>query len=175
MDPSSETERMQMRQKPYREFIIELIYLANATRLDICCQFIKSVLCWSRRGLHWQLAKRVLKYLKGTAHYKITYKRRREPDCIQIQIGQETDDRKSCTGNMLILARDSVSWRSTKQTSVVLSTIEAKYAALAKVSKEVTYIKRHLLHMGNYAKVLIIIFCDNQSVIELTKNAISYK
>lgn len=55
--------------------------------------------------------------------------------------------------------------------------MEAEYAALAEVSKEVVYIKRLLHHMGfyNYAKVPITIFCDNQSAIELSKNVITHK
>lgn len=54
----------------------------------------------------------------------------------------DTDDRRSCTGNTTILANDPVSWKSKKQASVALSTMEAKYAALAELSREIVYEKR---------------------------------
>ncbi|XP_076545260.1 uncharacterized protein LOC143305453 [Osmia lignaria lignaria] len=51
--------------------------------------------------------------------------------------------------------------------------MEAEYAALAEVTKEVVYTKRLLTHMGfkDYVKAPIAMLCDNQSAIELTKNA----
>ena len=60
----------------------------------------------------------------------------------------DMDDRKSCIGNLLVLAGGPVSWKSVKQTSIALSTMEAEYMALAEVSKEVVYIKRLLFHIS---------------------------
>jgi len=56
----------------------------------------------------------------------------------------DVDDRRSCTGNVIMLAGEPISWRSKKQASVALSTMEAEYAALAEVSREVVYLKRLL-------------------------------
>jgi len=55
--------------------------------------------------------------------------------------------------------------------------MEAEYAALSKVSQEIVYIKRLLAHMGfeKYVISPINVFCDNQSAIELSKNAVFHK
>jgi len=60
--------------------------------------------------------------------------------------------------------------------SVSLS-MEAEYAALCEVSHEIIYIKQILIHMGfeKYIISLINVFCDNQSAIELSRNAIYHK
>jgi len=60
---------------------------------------------------------------------------------------------------------------------VSLSTMEAEYTALAEISREIIYIKRILEHMGfeKYVRTPINVFCDNQSAIELSKNAVCHK
>jgi len=65
-----------MKNRPYRELIGGLIYLANATRSDII--YAANTLnrfCSDPGENHWILAKRVLKYLKGTTTYNIKYEK----------------------------------------------------------------------------------------------------
>lgn len=72
--PRSEDERAEMKNRPYRELVGGIIYLANATRPDIA--FAASILSRFSTNpgeLHWMMAKRVLRYLKGTSHYGIKY------------------------------------------------------------------------------------------------------
>ena len=178
--PSTEEERPEMRNRPYRELIGGLIYLANATRPDI--SFAASTLsrfCADPGNDHWLIAKRVLRYLKATSHYGITYVKDEERlrAYSDSDWAGDIDDRKSCTGNVLTLATGPISWKSKKQASVALSTMEAEYAALSEVSREVVYIKRLLIHMGfeKYVTPPINVFCDNQSAIELSKNAVFHK
>jgi len=70
-----------------------------------------------------------------------------------------------------------INWKSMKQASVSLSTMEVEYAALCEISREVIYVKRILKHMSfeKYVTSLINVFCDRQNVIELLKNAICHK
>lgn len=55
--------------------------------------------------------------------------------------------------------------------------MEAEYAVLSKVSREIVYIKRLLVHMGfeKYVTPPVDVFCDNQSTIQLSKNAVFHK
>lgn len=72
--PKSEQEIQEMEDKLYRELVGGLIYLANATRSDLA--FTASVLSrfCSRPGIaHWKLAKRALRYIRGTRDYGINY------------------------------------------------------------------------------------------------------
>lgn len=63
--PNSKQELSEIEDKPYRE-LGGLIYLANATHPDLL--FAANVLnrfCVKFRLTHWQLAKRVLRYING--------------------------------------------------------------------------------------------------------------
>jgi len=54
------------------------------------------------------------------------------------------DDRKSrsrWTENVLFLSGEPISWKSIKQASVSLSTMEAEYTVLCEVSHENVYVK----------------------------------
>ena len=54
--------------------------------------------------------------------------------------------------------------------------MEAEYAGLAEISREVVYVKRLLTYMGfKLVKGSINVYCDNQSAIELSKNAVFHK
>lgn len=111
MGPSSEAEREEMKDRPYRELIGELNYLANATRLDIA--FAASTLsrfCTDPGEKHWFLTKRVLWYLKGTKHYGI-----KSLEDVTAYVDSDwtgdVDDRKFCTGSLITLANGPISWK----------------------------------------------------------------
>ncbi|KAG5316521.1 COPIA protein, partial [Acromyrmex insinuator] len=57
----------------YRELIGGLVYLANATRPNIA--FAANLLSHFSAK---HLAKRILRYLKGTPYYRITYRKDKE-------------------------------------------------------------------------------------------------
>lgn len=63
-----------------------------------------------------------------------------------------------------------------KKALVALSTMKAEYAALAELSREIVYVKRLLTYMGfeKFIKNPINVFCENQSAIELFKNAVCF-
>lgn len=181
MSPKSEDERAEMKKRPYRELVGGLIYLANATRPDIAfAAGTLSRFCTDPGEVHWSLAKRVLRYLTGTSHYNIKYIKNKN-DALAAYTDSDwagdVDDRKSCTGNVIMLANGPISWKSKKQASVALSTMEAEYAALAEMSREIIYVKRLLTYMGfeKFVKDSINVYCDNQSAIELSKNAVFHK
>jgi len=96
------------------------------------------------------LVKRVLRYLKGTSHYSIKYTKNQNTLIAynDSDWAGDVDDRKSCAGNVIILANGRVSWKSKKQTSVALSMTEPEYATLTEILCETIYVKRLLLFLG---------------------------
>lgn len=65
---------------PYRELIGGLLYLLQRTRPDIAFAVAKLAqfcLCFNRH--HWNAAKRVLRYVKETRNYQITYQTTGKP------------------------------------------------------------------------------------------------
>lgn len=120
------------------------------------------------------MANRVLRYLKGTINYCITYRKQNNalPTYVDADWAGGIDNRRSCSGNILMLANGPISWEAKKQKSVALSTIKAEYMSLSETSKETIYLRRLLGPVGfcNLVKSATEIFCDRQSAIQLSKN-----
>lgn len=180
LEPKNDEEREQMKNRPYRELVGGLIYLANATRPDIVyAANTLSRFCSDPGEEHWHLAKRVLQYIKGTKSYGIKYMRNKQKLVAYTDSdwAGDVEDRRSQSGSVLTLAGGAVTWKSKKQPTVSLSTMEAEYIALSEVSKEIIYLKRLLIHMqfNRFVESPVCVFCDNQSAIELAKNAVYHK
>jgi hypothetical protein len=81
------------------------------------------------------------------------------------------DDRRSTTGYAFILNGACISWRSTKQRTVALSTTEAEYMALSETTQEAVWLKRLLEDLQQRDQnIPVSLFGDNQGSIALTKN-----
>jgi hypothetical protein len=114
----------------YRKMIGSLMYLMN-TRPDIC--FAVNTLSQymvDKRQIHLIVTKHVLRYLKGTIDYGLRY----VADCEFKFVGYTDLDWvgsviawKRIIGCCFSLGSAVIAWRSRKQTSVVLSTIEREY------------------------------------------------
>lgn len=140
---TSEEEKL-----PYRELIGALTYLSLGTRPDI--SFAVSFLaqfnhCY--RKVHWTAAKTVLRYLKGTIEYGITFKATAYSvqGFVDVDLGNCLDDGHSYTGFSFMLSGGPISWESKKQRTVALSTTEAEYMALTEAAKESIYLKKKLI------------------------------
>ncbi|UYV64616.1 hypothetical protein LAZ67_3001326 [Cordylochernes scorpioides] len=80
------------------------------------------------RRQHWNEAKRVLRYLKGTLCLKITYKKTNETlyGYVDADWGGNLADRKSQTGLVFFLAGGPIAWESKKQQNAALSSTESE-------------------------------------------------
>lgn len=160
---------------PYRELIGTLMYLATATRPDIAhavsclSQFLTK---YSRE--HWNAAKRVLRYLKGTINIGITYKAR--GDSLQgftdADWGNCPMDRRSYTGYVFTYNGGAVSWESRKQRTVALSSTEAEYMALTEASKEAIHLRKLLTCINHEDSTDIVLYSDNQGALRLADNPV---
>ena len=82
--------------------------------------------------LHLQLAKRILRYLKGTIDFGVFYKKEGNEELIgytDSDYARDLDDRKSTSSYVFMLSLGAVSWSSNKQPVVSLSTTEAEFIA----------------------------------------------
>jgi len=83
-------------------------------------------------------AKHVLRYLQGTSLLGITYR----PPPLRLQGYSDTDwagdidARRSTTGYIVMLNNGTIAWKSCRQPTVVLLTMESEYMALTKATKE---------------------------------------
>lgn len=79
------------------------------------------------------------------------------------------DRRRSITGYVFALSDTAISWKATLQSTVALSTTEAEYMAVVEVIKEAIWLRGLLVELSSNTKV-IVVHCDSQSVIHLTKD-----
>ena len=75
----------------------------------------------------WSAVKWVLRYLRGTSSYCITYNKSSEFVCgyVDSDFAGDLDKRRSTSGYVFTLAGGAISWMSKLQNIVALSTTEA--------------------------------------------------
>lgn len=109
---------------------------------------------------HFGGAKRVLRYLAGSAELGIWY---RKCDSFNLEgssdsgWGGEVDGRRSTTGNCLMLGSSIISWSSKKQATVALSFTEAEYVALTATACQAVWLRRLLGEEQSQASIFIVI------------------
>ncbi|UYV81278.1 hypothetical protein LAZ67_20000641 [Cordylochernes scorpioides] len=128
------------------------------------------------RRQHWNAAKRVLRYLKGTSCLRITYRKSNEAlhGYVDADWGGNLVDRKSHTGIVYFLARGPIAWESKKQETVTLSSTESEYIALCEAGKEAVYLRALLDEMG-FGELLngpTVLKTDNQGAQQLARNPV---
>jgi hypothetical protein len=161
---------------PYQNLVGSLMYLAVSTRPDIAYAVSALSQFNSKPGIeHWNAAKRVLRYIRGTTDYTLTYRSTGMPirGYVDADWANCTDDRRSYTGYAFILANAAVSWEAKKQRTVALSSTEAEYMALCEGTKEAIYLRNILEEIG-INKAPMTLFNDNQGAQQLVKNAIHH-
>ncbi|GKB68865.1 zinc finger, CCHC-type containing protein [Tanacetum coccineum] len=126
-------------QLEYSRVIGCLMYAMTCTRPDIAFVVGKLSRYTSNPGTqHWQAIQRVLKYLKKTMDYRLTYTGyplvlEGYTDASWIS---NTEDNSSTSGWVFLLGGGAISWASKKQTCITGSTIESEFVALAAAGKE---------------------------------------
>ncbi|XP_062085272.1 uncharacterized mitochondrial protein AtMg00810-like [Humulus lupulus] len=159
----------------YRSIIGALQYLSH-TRPDISfavnklSQFLKSP-----TTKHWNAAKRILRYLKGTMYHGLHI----APSNRLVLTGFSDadwgccpDDRKSIAGYCVFLGESLISWSSQKQSVVARSSTESEYRALAQLAAELSWLLELLKEMHIQIPTTPIIWCDNISASALAANPV---
>ena len=160
----------------YRELVGSLAWLANYTRPDIC--FIVS--CLSRyldkaTKTHWTLAIRVLRYLRSTYNMSLIFPAgdsqldsRLELDVFcDSDYAQDSETRRSVSGLIVKLSGAIISWRSSLQKSVSLSTCESELVSICEAVKTSQWL-RHVLEQADF-QVTVTVHADNTAAIRLVK------
>jgi hypothetical protein len=161
-------------QNEYQQLTGALMWPSLATRPDISYAVGYLARFNSRPTIaHQQAQKRVLRYLKGTQYYGILYKAdKKEPItgyCDSDWAG-DTTDRKSTSGGAFILCGGVISWTSTKQRTVALSSVESEYVALSTWVKEAIWMLQWLQEL-NIDISTIAIYIDSTGALSFAENA----
>jgi hypothetical protein len=162
----------------YRELVGALLFLSVVSRPDIAHAVNQAAAFLDRHGTkHWQAVKRIVRYVQGTKNLGLIYRKGGKSassffgfadssysDCI--------DTAKSTSGVVFYFAGAPVSWRSSKQTAVALSSVEAEYMALAAAARQAIWMRRLLCDLGvlEDGDEATLIGEDNQGAIHLLHN-----
>ncbi|KAH9790140.1 Integrase catalytic domain-containing protein [Citrus sinensis] len=177
LSPSTDAEREYMLQVPYSNAVGSLMYAMVCTRPDIshAVGIVSRYMHNPSKG-HWQDVKWILWYIQKTVAVGLLFER--DDTLGQGVIGYvdsdyagDLDKRRSTTGYVFTFAGGPISWKSTLQSTVALSTTEAEYMAITEAVKEAIWLQGLLENLG-LAQEHINVYCDSQSAIHLTKNQV---
>ena len=172
MEVNFQIEEQEKLSVPYRELIGSLMYLATTSRPDIMysVSYLSRVL-ENPTMQSWKAAKRILRYIKGTQHKGLVYKKSGNNSLrgySDADWANDKSDRKSVSGTLIFFLGNPVSWSSKKQTGVALSTVEAEYVAAATATQDLISLKGVMMDFNLIGQVTL--YMDNQGSISLAKS-----
>jgi hypothetical protein len=125
----------------YRALIGSLNYLSILMRPEISFAVSKLFQHLENPGLlHYHAAIQVFRFLKGSMYCGLHFQRQETYNLrsfIDANWANCPDTRRSHTGFMVLIGLHLISWKSTKQSTVLLSSTKAEYKSLADACKDV--------------------------------------
>jgi hypothetical protein len=164
--------------KLFQSIIGSLLYITLGTRPDIAFAVIKlSRFASNPSTEHITAAKRVLRYLKSTIDYSITYSNTSSyaSGYCDSDYAGDLAKAKSTFGWIFYLANGPISWKSKLGSIIAQSTTEAEYIAINAAAKEAVYIKSLLQELGYYKQDRFPLYTDNNGALLLAKNPVFHE
>ncbi|KAH9096785.1 hypothetical protein LEN26_017339 [Aphanomyces euteiches] len=148
---------------PFRTVVGELLYLTTTTRPDIA--FTVTLLSRHLNNPaeeHQHIAKRVLRYLRGSKDFGICYSKQDSTEFtielyVDADYANDAITRRSTSGYLLYLNGCLISWKSKLQNIVALSTSEAEYISMSYGLQEALWLKSLLEELQLPIKLAIIV------------------
>jgi hypothetical protein len=161
----------------YATIVGSLMYAMLGTRPDLA--YVVGILgrySSAPKSCHWEIAKRALRYLKGTREMQLTYHE------TAVDIGMDfhgwtdadwcgdSDTSKSTSGFVFISNGGAIGWSSKRQTMVALSSTESEYIGLSNAGQHLMWLRTFYEELGHSQPGPTELYCDNQAAIILTKD-----
>ncbi|XP_035844891.1 WAT1-related protein At5g40210 isoform X7 [Helianthus annuus] len=127
---------------------------------------------------HFQHVKRILRYVKGTIDFGITFRRATSSNILGYSVADWArciETHRSTYGYSILLGGNLVSWSAKKQPSVARSSCESEYRAMTNTAAEIVWVTHLLRELHALPPDRPTILCDNQSAIFLSHNPIAHK
>ncbi|CAI7776545.1 unnamed protein product [Closterium sp. NIES-54] len=155
----------------YPELVGCLMYLMTCTRPDLAYPLsllAHYVAPGRHRKVHWDAAKRVLRYLCSTSRMLLVLGGRARVVLTGHADASWVDDlatQRSSQGYTFSLGSGSVSWRSTRSSSVLSSSCEAEIYAGAMAAQELCWITYLLTYLGEAPHSPPVLYVDNKAML----------
>jgi len=164
---------------PYDALVGSLLWLSLGTRGDICYSvhiLSKYTKCYNMEL--WNYGKRILRFLKQTMNDTLIFNAKPGTDgnatefrligYCDSSFADDKQDRHSTFGYCIFYnGMNCVSWSSKKTDTVVLSTCEAEYFAITRLTQELTFFKQLINELFANSIHGFMIYCDNKAAINL--------
>ncbi|CAI7794689.1 unnamed protein product, partial [Closterium sp. NIES-54] len=158
---------------PYRELLGCLMYLMTCTQPDLAYPLsllARYVAPGRHQKVHWDVAKRVLRYLCSTSGIGLVLGGRGPVVLIGYADASWVDDlamQRSSQVYTLSLGSGFVSWFSTHSSSVLNSSCEAEIYAGAMAAQELRWLTYLLTELGEQPRSPPVLYVDNNAMIAL--------
>ncbi|CAI7855842.1 unnamed protein product, partial [Closterium sp. NIES-54] len=158
---------------PYPELVGCLMYLMTCTRpdlaypLDLLAHYVAP---GRHQKVHMDAAKRVLRYLCSTSGMGLVLGGRGDVVLTSHSDASWVDDQatqRSSQGYTFSLGSGSVSWHSTRSSSVLSSCCEAEIYATAMAAQELRWLTYLLTDLGERPRSPPVLYVDNKAAIAL--------
>ncbi|CAI7817117.1 unnamed protein product [Closterium sp. NIES-54] len=158
---------------PYPDLVGCLMYLMTCTRPDLAYPLsllARYVAPDRHRKVHWDAAKRVLRYLCSTSGMGLVLGGRARVFLTGHTDASWVDDlatQRSSQGFTFSLGSGSVSWRSTRSSSVLNSSCEAEIYAGVMAAQELRWLTYLLTDLGEAPRSPPNLYVDNKAMLAL--------
>ncbi|CAI7921705.1 unnamed protein product, partial [Closterium sp. NIES-53] len=161
--------------RPYAELVGCLMYLMTCTRPDLA--FPLSILARfvaprRHRPVHWTAVVRVAKYLATTSRVGLVLGGRQDivlTGHCDSSYADDAESHRTTQGYCFSLGSGTVSWRSTRSSSVSTSTAEAEIYAGAIAAQELRWLTFLLTNLSERPSSAPTLFIDNKATILLCR------
>jgi hypothetical protein len=128
--------------------------------------------------LHFNLLKRILRYIKGTLSHGLHLSKASSCDLLiysYVDWAGCPDTRRSTSGYCTYLGGNLVSWSSKWQNTVSKLSAEPEYRGVANVVTESCWLRQLLQELGISSQRATIVFCDNVNASYMSSNPVHQK
>ncbi|CAI7859290.1 unnamed protein product [Closterium sp. NIES-53] len=149
------------------------MYLMTCTRPDLAYRLsllARSVAPGRHRKVHWDAAKRVLRYLCSTSGMGLALGGRARVVLTGHADSSWVEDlatQRLSQGYTFSLGSGSVSWRSTHSSSVLSSSCEAEIYTGAMAAQELRWLTYLLTNLGEAPRSPLVMYVDNKAMLDL--------
>ncbi|KAJ8482436.1 hypothetical protein ONZ51_g5343 [Trametes cubensis] len=170
--PLSDDNKTAARAWPYRALVGSLNYVAVGSRPDISFavqQLSQFLDCYGHP--HWEAAKRVVRYLKGTRDLALHLGGSRPAFLLGYSDSDWAgchDSRHSIGGYCCSLGSGMISWSARKQAIVTTSSTEAEYIAASETARDLVWLRSVLSELGFAQSHPSPMCVDNTGAIDLS-------
>ena len=127
---------------------------------------------------HMNYAKRIIRYIRGTIKFILVYENGKKSAVIHgysdSDFAGDVGDRKNTSGQIFFLGSMGISWSSSKQKIVALSSCKAEYIAVTDAACQGIWLSRLIGELIGHEINPVTVKVDNQSTIILSKNPVHH-